>query len=193
MINGTLVRLRALRPEDLEQHLAWRNDPEVVHWATGGDPFFGPVTREALEIAFAAKLRLVPHQAGVLTVESTATGQPIGLVDYRDIDPLVTRATLGITIGDRPHWGRGHGTEALGLLVGHLFTTMGLHRLELDTWAGNERAQRTFRRLGFREEGRRRSDALVAGEWQDRVLFGLLRSEWAGEAAKVAVAAESAG
>ncbi|MER5639325.1 GNAT family protein [Kitasatospora sp. NPDC002227] len=179
MINGTLVRLRALRSDDLEHHLAWRNDPEVVHWASGGDPLFGPITREGVEIDFERMLKLVPHREAALTVEAVADGRPIGFVDYRDIDYYVTRATLGITIGDRSCWGQGHGTEALTLLVGHLFSTMNLRRLELDTWAGNERAQRTFRRIGFTEEGRRRADALVAGEWHDRVLFGMLREEWA--------------
>ncbi|WP_441245144.1 GNAT family N-acetyltransferase [Kitasatospora sp. McL0602] len=178
MITGTLVRLRALSSDDLEHHLRWRNDPEVVHWATGGDPLFGPVTRDAVEMAFEGMLRLDPRQSAVLTVEDLTDGRPIGMVDYRDVDSFATRATLGVTIGEPTHWGRGHGSEALSLLVGHLFRTMRLHRLELDTWSGNDRARRTFGKLGFQEEGRRRSDMLVAGEWQDRVLFGLLHAEW---------------
>ena len=48
MIEGRLVRLRALSAEDLDAHFRWRNDPEVVHWATGDNPYFGPVSREAM-------------------------------------------------------------------------------------------------------------------------------------------------
>ncbi|MFF4120218.1 GNAT family N-acetyltransferase [Streptomyces sp. NPDC001714] len=62
--------------------------------------------------------------------------------------------------------------------MGHLFGAYCLNRLELDTWSGNERAVRAFTRLGFREEGRRRSAVLVRGERYDRVLFGMLREEW---------------
>ncbi|MFJ3977256.1 GNAT family N-acetyltransferase [Streptomyces sp. NPDC090021] len=47
-----------------------------------------------------------------------------------------------------------------------------------DTWSGNERAIRAFSKAGFREEGRRRSTVLVAGERHDTVLFGMLREEW---------------
>ncbi|MEU3312012.1 GNAT family protein [Streptomyces sp. NPDC006662] len=179
MFEGNLVRLRALRAEDAEHHLRWRNDPEVVRLAAAGDPCFGPVTAEAIGLGFERMLRLVPRESAVFTVEDLASGAVIGMADYRDLDPYLGVATLGVTIGEREHWGRGHGSEATRLLVDHLFGAYGLHRLELDTWSGNERAVRAFSRLGFQEEGRRREAALVAGRRYDRVLFGLLREEWA--------------
>lgn len=178
MIEGTWVRLRALRAEDAEHHLRWRNDPEVVHWATGGDPCFGPVTAEAVGIAFETMLRLIPREAAVFTVEDLADGTVIGMVDYRDLDPFAGLVTVGVTIGSRDHWGRGYGSEALRLLVGHLFGAFGLHRIELDTWSGNERAVRAFTKAGFQEEGRRRQTVLVAGRRYDTVLFAMLREEW---------------
>ncbi|MER6499915.1 GNAT family protein [Streptomyces sp. NPDC001455] len=180
MFEGELVRLRALRAEDAEHHIRWRNDPEVVHWATGGDPSFGPVTAEAVGLAFETMLRLSPRDSAVFTVVDLADGAVIGMADYRDLDPFAGRATVGITIGERNRWGRGHGSDALRLLVGHLFGAYGLHRIELDTWSGNERAVRAFTRAGFREEGRRRDAVLVAGRRYDTVLFGMLREEWPG-------------
>ncbi|WP_371587193.1 GNAT family N-acetyltransferase [Streptomyces virginiae] len=179
MFEGRLVRLRALRSEDAEHHLRWRNDPEVVRWAAAGDPCFGPVTAEAVGLGFDTMLRLSPRESAVFTVEDLADGSVVGMVDYRDLDPYAGVATLGVTIGERELWGRGHGSEALRLLVDHLFGTYGLSRLELDTWSGNERAVRAFGKLGFREEGRRRSAVLLEGERYDSVLFGMLREEWA--------------
>jgi len=178
MIEGRLVRLRALRAEDAEHHLRWRNDPEVVHWATGGDPMFGPVTAEAVGLAFETMLRLIPRESAVLTVEDLADGAVIGMADYRDLDPYAGVVTVGVTIGERARWGHGHGSDALRLLVGHLFGGFPLHRVELDTWSGNTRAVRAFTKAGFREEGRRRGAVLVGGERYDRVLFGVLREEW---------------
>ncbi|MGY5120432.1 GNAT family N-acetyltransferase [Streptomyces sp. 900105755] len=172
------MRLRALHSEDAEHHFRWRNDPEVVRWAAAGDPLFGPVTAEAIRTGFDTMLRLTPRESAVLTVEDLAGGTVIGMVDYRDLDPCAGVATIGVTIGEREFWGRGHGSDALRLLMGHLFGAYGLNRLELDTWSGNERAVRAFTRLGFREEGRRRSAVLVQGKRYDRVLFGMLREEW---------------
>ncbi|GAB1333042.1 GNAT family N-acetyltransferase [Streptomyces sennicomposti] len=182
MFEGKLVRLRALGAEDAEHHFRWRNDPEVVRWAAGGDPLFGPVTAEAIGLGFETMLRLSPRESAVFTVEDLAGGKVIGMADYRDLDPYVGVATLGVTIGEREFWGHGHGSEALRLLVDHLFGAYSLSRLELDTWSGNERAMRAFTRLGFREEGRRRSAVLVEGDRYDRVLFGMLREEWANPA-----------
>ncbi|MFJ3088062.1 GNAT family N-acetyltransferase [Streptomyces sp. NPDC086838] len=179
MIEGKLVRIRALRASDLDAHLRWRNDPEVVHWATGGDPHFGPVTREALEGFHDARLRQDPRTEASLTVEDLADGRVIGTVDYRDVEAFTRQATVGITIGERSHWGGGYGSEALGLLLEHLFGACGIRRVELDTWSGNERAMRTFRRAGFVEEGRRRSAVRVGDRWYDRVVYGLLYEEWA--------------
>ncbi|MFJ5231845.1 GNAT family N-acetyltransferase [Kitasatospora sp. NPDC088391] len=178
MFEGDHVRLRVLRAEDAEHHLRWRNDPEVIHWATAGDPGFGPITAEGVSLSVESMLRLVPSREAVFTVEDRADGRPIGMVDYRDLDLYTGTATLGITIGERGSWGRGHGSEALRLLVDHLFGAFPLRRLELDTWSGNERAVRAFTRLGFREEGRRRRAVRLAGECYDRVLFGMLREEW---------------
>ncbi|MBT2546742.1 GNAT family N-acetyltransferase [Streptomyces sp. ISL-44] len=178
MFEGKLVRLRALRAQDAGHHVRWRNDPEVVHWAAGGNPCFGPVTAEAVELGFETMLRLNPKESAVFTVEDLADGTVIGMVDYRDLDPFAGLATVGVTIGERGRWGCGHGSDALRLLVGHLFGVFGLHRIELDTWSGNERAVRAFTKAGFREEGRRRSTVLVAGKRYDTVLFGMLREEW---------------
>jgi RimJ/RimL family protein N-acetyltransferase len=178
MIEGKLVRLRALRADDLDAHVRWRNDPEVVHWATGGDPLFGPVTREAVAHFYEARLRDDPRVQATFTVEDLADGRAIGMVDYRDLDPFTGCATVGITIGERDRWGGGYGSEALHLLLGHLFGPLRLHRIDLDTWSGNERALRAFRTAGFVEEGRRRASVRVGDEWYDRVLFGLLREEW---------------
>lgn len=108
-----------------------------------------------------ARLRDNPSSELTFTVEDLADGRAIGMADYRDLDPFAGRATVGITIGERDRWGGGYGTEALSLLVGHLFGACRLHRVELDTWSGNERAMRAFRRVGFVEEGRRRSSVRV--------------------------------
>ncbi len=43
------VRLRPLSPSDAGDHARWRNDPEVVYWATAGNPNFGPVSPNAVE------------------------------------------------------------------------------------------------------------------------------------------------
>jgi RimJ/RimL family protein N-acetyltransferase len=178
LLTGERLRLRPLSPNDVEDHLRWRNDPEVRYWATASDPYFGPVSRQVLERAFTdTMLMLDPRSAGIFAVD-LVDGRHIGMVDYRDLDPVARSATVGITIGEKDLWSQGHGTEALSLLIQHLFDTLNLRRVQLDTWSGNERAVRAFTKLGFREEGRLREAVRGPGGYRDRIVMGLLRRDW---------------
>lgn len=60
-----------------------------------------------------------------------------------------TTAELGIVLGDRPSWGRGHGREAVRLLCGFGFRSLGLATISLYTYPDNERARRAFEAVGF--------------------------------------------
>ncbi len=93
-----------------------------------------------------------PRVDGVLAIE-LLDGRPVGMVDYRDLDTIVRSATVGITVGEKELWGQGLGTEALGLLLRHLFDRLNLRRVQLDTWSGNERAIRAFTRLDSKKKG----------------------------------------
>jgi RimJ/RimL family protein N-acetyltransferase len=67
-----------------------------------------------------------------------------------------SRKLFHITIGERDVWGQGYGTEATGLMLDHAFGTLRLHRIALSVFAFNERAIRSYRRVGFLVEGRSR-------------------------------------
>ena len=64
------------------------------------------------------------------------------------------QATLGIIIGEKSHWNRGYGPEAMKALIAYAFDDLGLDRIVLNTYCDNGRAQRAFAKVGFRETGR---------------------------------------
>ncbi len=74
---------------------------------------------------------------------------------------------------------RGLGTEATRMVLRHAFATTDLHRVELEVYAFNPRAQRVYEKAGFVVEGRRRDALLFDGERVDAVLMSILRPEWA--------------
>lgn len=98
----------------------------------------------------------------------------IGTVELYDI--RYNSATLGIIIGERSHWSRGYGPEAIGALLEHAFNDLGLNEIRLNTFSDNLRAQAAFTKIGFRElrrvdNGRGRTDvqmSLFRGSWQER-------------------------
>jgi RimJ/RimL family protein N-acetyltransferase len=175
---GDRVRLRSQVTADAATHIRWRNDAEVAYWATAGDIRFYPIASSAVERWFADRLSdLDPTKDGVFAIE-LIDGRHIGMADYRDVDSVVRSATVGITIGEKDCWGQGYGSEALRLLVAFLFGHLNLRRIQLDTWSGNERAIRSFARVGFREEGRLREAVRAPDGYYDSVIMGLLLTEW---------------
>ena len=59
-----------------------------------------------------------------------------------------------------------------------LFQHLKLHRLELDVFSFNPRAEQTYLRAGFRREGVLR-DAVLDGEtYADDILMAILEDEW---------------
>jgi putative acetyltransferase len=73
---------------------------------------------------------------------------------------------------------RGVADEGARLLQRYLLLELGYHRLELACYAFNERAIRHSERVGFVREGVKRRAYLRHGEWQDTVLFALLREDF---------------
>jgi RimJ/RimL family protein N-acetyltransferase len=76
-----------------------------------------------------------------------AGGEPIGMVtlyDFRNAG-----CELGIKIGAEDLRGRGYATEAIELLVGYAFDTLGLEVIRGSTLSHNERMRRVFEKNGF--------------------------------------------
>lgn len=79
---------------------------------------------------------------------------------------------------DSGYWGQGYATEAARSMVDLGFSQQGLHRVEAWCVADNVASARVLERLGMRREGCLREVEFYKGRWWDRLLFGLLESEW---------------
>ncbi|MDA0700131.1 MAG: GNAT family N-acetyltransferase [bacterium] len=100
-----------------------------------------------------------------------ADGDYIGTVELYDLRG--SEATLGIIIGERTHWSRGFGSEAMRALLAYAFEELGLERVRLHTFGDNVRAQSAYRKVGFVEQ-RRETNA----KGRVDVHMALLRSAW---------------
>jgi diamine N-acetyltransferase len=74
--------------------------------------------------------------------------------------------------------GRGLGRRALELIVDRAFTRHAAHRVWLDTFTGNERAQRAYAAAGFVREGVLREALLKDGRFESLIVMSVLRAEW---------------
>jgi RimJ/RimL family protein N-acetyltransferase len=109
----------------------------------------------------------------------TKDGVHIGSTGLHGASPENRAAELGIMIGEKAYWSKGYGTDALATLVRFAFEEMNLNRIELHVFDFNQRAQASYRRCGFVEEGRMRDAHYAEGAYSDVVVMALLRDDWA--------------
>jgi RimJ/RimL family protein N-acetyltransferase len=113
-----------------------------------------------------------------LALVDAATDACVGEVVLNAYDGDNQACGFRILVGPRGR-DRGLGTEATRMVLRHAFATTDLHRVELEVYAFNPRAQRVYEKAGFVVEGRRRDALLFDGERVDAVLMSILRPEWA--------------
>ena len=88
-----------------------------------------------------------------------------------------SRPVIGYWLVPEVH-GQGYGKEAVSLVIDYVFQVYSHPALGADAFAHNEASRRLLESLGFSLEGRLRKEEYWDGRYRDRVIYGLLRSEW---------------
>ncbi len=169
---GRLVRLRAREPEDEPLLYQWFNDPEVTEHLAMRYPVSHRSEREFID-----RVSELNYGHAGFAITTLAEGRLIGGCDLLDTRAESRSATLGIAIGDKAYWDGGYGTDAMRTLCRFGFEMMNLHRIQLDVYAGNERARHVYEKVGFKVEVRKRQAMYKLGRYQDVYVMGLLEGE----------------
>ncbi len=172
MLEGTLVRLRALEPTDLGRAYTWINDREVTRYLAARYPLSRADEERWLNE------RPTNSFGGVRLAIESKDGAHIGNIDLHQPNAEDRKAGLGIMIGDKAYWANGYGTDAIVTLLRFAFHEMGLNRVWLHVFDFNERAIACYTKCGFREEGRLRQHRFTEGRYCDTLVMGVLREEF---------------
>jgi RimJ/RimL family protein N-acetyltransferase len=172
-IVGRRVGLRRPEPADLNALVRWYRDPEIARLTRYQTR---PMTQAEIERFF--QVRMLAPDALAYSIVELPMWRLIGFTTFSSLDGDNGSVLFHITIGERDGWGRGLGTEATELMVGHAFEGLGLHRVGLAVFSYNERAIRAYEKAGFQVEGRLRDAILREGRYYDEVQMGVLESEW---------------
>lgn len=136
------------------------------------------VSLSALEKEFEKELTGEERERTTFIIEDRGSGQAIGWCTARQWDRKHVSANVGIGLGEKPLWGKGYGTEAVGLLLKVVFDQQGWHRAELYTLAENERAIRSAEKCGFHRCGLEHESTYYDGGYHDVVALEQLKSDW---------------
>lgn len=170
IMQGTKVMLTPACRDEVPTYWKWICDPEVnVTLADTG----ACVTVENEYTWYDENLAAPRDDYVHVDVREAATFRLVGNAELFDIDHTNGTAELGILIGEKDCWDRGYGTEAVALLAQYGFQILNLANIQLCLDDFNTRGLAAYRRVGFREIGRRRSAILKNGQRHDEILMDL--------------------
>lgn len=160
-------------PEHFEVLSNWfASQADVVQW--GGPLLSFPLTVEQLRPMLTEAETMPPARlCWMAKHDGTLVGHAQLGFDWRNGNALLARVAVA------PHArGRGLAGPMLRLVLEQAFARPAIERVELNVYAWNAPAIRSYERLGFKAEDVRRSSALVDGERWDTAIMALLRQEW---------------
>ncbi len=175
MLEGNNIYLAPLDVENAETARSWINDPEVNTWLLVGHV---PVSREQ-ERAWYAQVD-ASDADHVFEIRTKDSDRYIGNCGLHKVDMLNRSGEIGILIGELDAQGKGHGKDAILVVLRYAFHTLGLHTVRISYIDGNERSAHLYAKLGFTQTGRCREHIHLRGEFHDLVLMDMTREEYEG-------------
>ena len=164
------VAIRRASADDVDWLVELLNGEETEPFLSGGRAF----DRDGIAAEVGRSDR-EPQRFGRLIAE--VDGERAGVMGFEERSEAHRIARLGGLAIHPDFRGRRAADDAARQLQRYLLEELGYHRLELACYGFNERAIRHAERVGFVREGVKRRAYMRHGEWQDAVLFSLLRED----------------
>jgi len=172
---GKHVILRGLELTDVDELMKYWNQKEVKQFLLVTNPHSKEEEIEWIKNTWARRRKGESFVFGIIISENNLY---IGNVEIEIINQISRRGMIGIVIFNPEYWSKGFGTEALELILDYGFKNLNLHSIELEVFDINPRAQACYRKVGFKEVGRRRKAHFYEGTHVDSIMMDILSSEW---------------
>ena len=170
-IAGKMVSLRPGVESDIYYMLKWYNDAELNRLAGWTNT---KVTASKLKYNMSKSFGYDPMNL----IIDNEHGKPIGTIQLYNIDDQNKSCNLGIRIGDKAHWSKGYGRDAINTILEYAFFNMDMYRVNLKVYEYNERAYQCYLKCGFKDEGKTRKSAFIDGTYYDEIVMGILKDDY---------------
>lgn len=171
MIRGRRITLRKWEEKDIPVFTMIRNDVELQS--------------QLLARARGSSVRQVqdwlegrtsnPNQI-FFVIACNSNDEPLGFVQIIDIDFPNRRGELGIGLV-RSFWGKGLGTEAMGLMLEHCRQNTALTKIGLKVRSDNSKAIESYAALGFSKVGVLKRHTYLDCHWHDVLIMEIFLGE----------------
>ena len=171
-MEGEKVYLSPMTLEDAEKYTKWMNDRNV----TDGIHSTAKLTNIVCETNWVN--RVLEKGGYTFAIVLKKTNELIGNCGIMNPNFIDGTASLGIFIGDEENRNKGYGEEVLDLLLDYGFNMLRLHNINLGVFSFNERAINCYKKLGFKEYGRRHEAYFLDGKYYDEINMEILEDEY---------------
>ena len=175
ILEGSYARLEPLDPKKHSDDLVGAfKDTDQDSWAY---LFHGPFADQAELRKWIADSAAAPGNVCYAIVD-LATGLAVGVASFMRMDPANGVIEVGsIHYSDQLKQTRAS-TEAMFLMMRHVFDDLGYRRYEWKCNSFNAPSRRTALRLGFLFEGIFRNHMVVKGHSRDTAWFAVTSEDW---------------
>ncbi|MCD4712123.1 MAG: GNAT family N-acetyltransferase [Clostridiales bacterium] len=169
------VRLRAMLPEDWENHY---------------EDLFDSIARRRLQYEIELPPTALhekhntemfsnfdPKTGRLMFVIEALDGLPVGAFNLNSIDERNGTFSIGMQIGGKFR-SKGYGTAAMRLLLDYAFNERRLNKYYGSVIEDNIASATMLKKLGCIQEGVRRQQIYTSGRYWDEIFYGLTRDEF---------------
>ena len=174
MLTGEITGLRAIEENDLEQLLAWRNDPRMRRFFRE----YRELNMTQQKSWFDAKVNNDPATR-MFAIVDLETKELMGAAGLCYIDGINRNADFSIYLGiDDLYIDEDYAPDAGRVLLRYGFEELNLHKVWSEIYSIDKPKQQLFYELGFTREGVHRETHWTEGQWVDSLFYGLLAKDF---------------
>lgn len=171
-IEGERVYLSPMCIEDAEKYAKWMNDFKVTDGINGSRNI---TTLESERKWIEENSKTSNYNFAIIKKEND---ELIGNCSFHDLDKNWGTATVGIFIGEEENRNKGYGTETLKLLISYGFDYLNLNNIMLCVYSFNKNAINCYKKVGFKEMGKRRNAMILKNKRYDIIYMDIIREEY---------------
>lgn len=170
---GKRIYLSPMNVEDAEIYVKWLNDFSVTDGIG--------TSSNVITLSSEKEWILKPSNQYQLAIVRLEDDKLIGNCGIHGVDQTRQCADVGLFIGEEENRNKGYGQEVLNLLLDYGFNYLNLNNIMLKVFSFNEGAINCYKKVGFKEIGRRRQAYYLKGKFHDEVFMDILREEYMSE------------
>ncbi len=171
-LEGDRVYLSPMNIEDIEQYVKWMNDFQVTD-GLGTSHLITSLISEKEWIEKASSPDQI--QFSIILKEKDRL---IGNCGFPQVNHIKKIGEVGLFIGDEEYRNKGYGTEALKLLIAFGFDYLTLNNIMLRVASFNDRAIKSYKKVGFKEFGRRTNSFPLKGKLHDDIYMEYIKEDY---------------